>query len=68
MTEPVLIHHGTADDTCPLEWSRETLAALHQADVDAELVEWEGEPHAFEARWTDSIEQTAEFFATHLDG
>lgn len=68
VTEPVLIHHGTADDTCPLEWSRETLAAMHQADVDAELVEWEGEPHAFEARWTDSIEQTAEFFATHLDG
>lgn len=24
VTEPVLIHHGTADDTCPPRWSRET--------------------------------------------
>lgn len=67
ITEPVLIHHGTADDTCPLEWSHETLDALQAAGVDAELVEWEGEPHAFEAGWQDSIEQTAEFFAAHLD-
>jgi fermentation-respiration switch protein FrsA (DUF1100 family) len=28
ITEPVLIHHGTADESCPIEWSRETLAAL----------------------------------------
>ncbi len=68
ITEPVLIHHGTADDTCPLEWSHETMDALEAAGVDAELIEWEGEPHAFEAAWGDSIEQTAEFFAAHLDG
>jgi dipeptidyl aminopeptidase/acylaminoacyl peptidase len=68
ITEPVLIHHGTADDTCPLEWSHETVAAMVDAGVDAELVEWEGEPHAFEARWQDSIEQTVEFFDSHLGG
>jgi dipeptidyl aminopeptidase/acylaminoacyl peptidase len=68
ITEPVLIHHGTADDTCPLEWSHETLDALEAAGVDAELIEWDGEPHAFEAAWVESIERTAEFFEAHLDG
>ena len=27
ITEPVLIHHGTLDDTCPIRWSRETTPA-----------------------------------------
>lgn len=68
ITEPVLIHHGTADDTCPLEWSHETLDALKDAGVDAELIEWDGEPHAFEAAWGESIELTAEFFEARFDG
>ena len=68
ITEPILIHHGTADDTCPIEWSHETLDALEAAGVDAELIEWEGEPHAFEAAWGESIERTAEFFHAHLAG
>lgn len=68
ITEPILIHHGTADDTCPLEWSHETLDALEAAGIDAELIEYEGEPHAFEAAWGRSIERTAEFFEAHLDG
>jgi dipeptidyl aminopeptidase/acylaminoacyl peptidase len=36
VTEPVLIRHGTADDTCPLEWSQATLDALQSAGVDAD--------------------------------
>ena len=28
ITEPLLIHHGTADEDCPIAWSRETVAAL----------------------------------------
>src|SRR3546814_19903827 len=28
VSEPVMIHHGTADDSCPLAWSEETVAAL----------------------------------------
>jgi dipeptidyl aminopeptidase/acylaminoacyl peptidase len=67
ITEPVLIHHGTADDTCPIEWSYVTLDALNDAGVDAELIEHDGEAHTFEAGWQASIEQTVEFFDGHLD-
>lgn len=66
VTEPVLIHHGTADDTCPPQWAHDTDAALRAAGKDVTLQLYEGEPHAFEGDWQLSIERTAAFFAQHL--
>lgn len=68
ITEPVLIHHGTADDTCPIKWSRTTVEALTSAGVNAELVVYDGEAHTFNAQWQTSIERTERFFAEHLNG
>jgi dipeptidyl aminopeptidase/acylaminoacyl peptidase len=68
ITEPILILHGTADDTTPIEWTHETMEALGDAGVDAELIEYDGEPHAFEAAWPESIERAADFFGAHLGG
>jgi uncharacterized protein len=68
ITEPILIHHGTADQSCPLEWSQRTLTALQQAGKSAELLTYEGEPHAFEAAWRASMERTVAFFQQHLKG
>ena len=31
ITEPVLIHHGTDDESCPIRWSRTTQRLLEQA-------------------------------------
>lgn len=66
VTEPVLMFHGTADESCPIEWSHETHDALTAAGVQADLVVYEGERHAFGPRWQDSIERTSDFFAMHL--
>jgi dipeptidyl aminopeptidase/acylaminoacyl peptidase len=67
VTEPILMFHGTADESCPIEWSHETLDALQNAGVDAELVVYEGEQHAFGPRWQESIEHTRAFFDAHLE-
>ena len=32
ISEPLLIHHGTADESCPIRWSRATLRALQRSD------------------------------------
>ena len=66
VTEPVLIHHGTADDTCPIRWSRATLGALQAAGADARLVTYDGEQHAFGPQWPLSMRRTVAFFKQHL--
>lgn len=66
VTKPVLLHHGTADDTCPINWSRATLRALQDAGKQARLITYEGEGHTMYAQWQRSIEATTAFFDRHL--
>jgi dipeptidyl aminopeptidase/acylaminoacyl peptidase len=66
VAEPVLIFHGGRDTTCPIAWSRATHRALLRAGVDATLVEYPGEGHAFAARWRDSIRESVRFFNRNL--
>lgn len=67
ISEPILIHHGTADATCPPAWSRTTQRLLTRAGVDSELVTYPGEDHAFYARWEDSIRLTVRFLRRQLE-
>lgn len=66
VTEPVLIHHGTLDDSCPIRWSRETHQALRRAGVDSTLEVYQGEGHAFGPQFYDSMERTGRFLQRHL--
>ncbi|RYP83549.1 alpha/beta fold hydrolase [Nocardioides guangzhouensis] len=66
ITEPLLIHHGTSDDSCPIAWSRTTQDLLRQDGVRSRLVVYEGEEHAFVPRWEDSIRTTVAFLRRQL--
>lgn len=44
---PVLIHHGTADDVCPVRWSRRTAEALRRDGAGAQLRVYRGQGHRF---------------------
>jgi dipeptidyl aminopeptidase/acylaminoacyl peptidase len=66
ITEPLLIHHGTADESCPIRWSRQSKTALDRAGADARLVVYPGEPHAFVAAWPASMGRTVRFFEWNL--
>jgi dienelactone hydrolase len=63
---PVLIHHGTADDTCPLWWSRETHRLLTRAGADSRLELYDGEGHAFGPQFPASMRATVAFLRRHL--
>jgi dipeptidyl aminopeptidase/acylaminoacyl peptidase len=63
---PVLVHHGTADETCPIRWADATVRALEDADVDVTYHRYPGEGHAFSAAWARSMERTVAFFRQHL--
>jgi dipeptidyl aminopeptidase/acylaminoacyl peptidase len=66
ITEPVLIHHGTLDDSCPIAWSRTTQRLLQRAGVDSRLEVYEGEQHAFGPQWPLSMERTVRFLRRQL--
>ena len=66
VTEPVLMHHGTQDTTCPPRWARHTAREMEQAGVDVTLEWYEGEGHTFEAAFDRSMQRTVEFLQRHL--
>lgn len=66
VTEPLLVLHGTEDDTCPIAWSRDTVKALEAVGAEVTLKEYDGEGHRFEGQFDDSIKRTADFFADQL--
>ena len=66
VTEPVLLHHGTADDTCPPRWSRETARLMRAAGVDVTLQTYPGEGHAFGPQFDLSMQRTDRFLRRHL--
>lgn len=66
ITEPLLIHHGTSDDTCPIRWTRTTYAALQAEGKDARLAVYPGEEHAFGPQWPLSMRRTVAFLDRRL--
>jgi dipeptidyl aminopeptidase/acylaminoacyl peptidase len=67
ITEPLLIHHGTADEDCPLAWSRESVAALKAKGKDVELRVYPGGRHTLTSpQWDTSIRRTEAFLEQHL--
>jgi len=68
ITEPVLIHHGTLDESCPIAWSHTTQRLLRRAGVDSRLEVYRGEQHAFGPQWPLSMERTVRFLRHKLRG
>ena len=63
---PVLIHHGTADESCELEWSQRYEQALKKADKNVTLYVYDGEPHEFAVAWSAVMKRSLDFFNTNL--
>jgi dipeptidyl aminopeptidase/acylaminoacyl peptidase len=66
ITEPVLMFHGTRDESCPIDWARTTRDALVDAGVDARLVEYRGARHYMYGEWADSMRRSLAFLDRHL--
>jgi dipeptidyl aminopeptidase/acylaminoacyl peptidase len=66
ITDPILIHHGTADESCPIEWSEETVAALKKAGKKVAYYVYEGQRHTFTSQWPLSIRRTEAFLDENL--
>lgn len=68
ITEPVLMLHGTADESCPIRWARDTYRGLRAAGVDATLIEYPGAPHYMYGEWAGSMRTALAFLDEHVAG
>lgn len=63
---PVQIHHGTADDSVPLEWSQKLEKKLIDSKKEVQLYVYENQPHEFTTSWSEVMSRTLEFFNSNL--
>ena len=66
VSSPVLIHHGTADDSVPLKWSERAAQELTAQGKDVTLHVYPGEPHEFIHAWGQVMQRTTAFFDEHV--
>ncbi len=64
---PIQLHHGTADDSVPVELSQELETALEAANKEVELYEYPGGDHNLGSPdFTPAMNRTVEFFEQYL--
>ena len=64
---PILIHHGTADESVPFEWSIPFRERLDEAGTDYRFYEYPGEDHNISASFYRVMDRDMEFFRTLMD-
>ncbi len=63
---PVQLHHGTADSSVPVDWSRSLAGYFKERGKKIELFIYPGESHEFIHQWPSVMRRTADFFGIHL--
>ncbi|MFH1386232.1 MAG: alpha/beta fold hydrolase [bacterium] len=63
---PILIEHGTADESVPITWSEKLKQALKYKKKKVALDEYPGERHEFGRAWPAAMRRTVKFFDQYL--
>lgn len=64
--DPIMIHHGTNDESCKVAWSERAASQMKALNKDLTLHIYEGEQHAFGPQWELSMQRSVEFFQQNL--
>jgi dipeptidyl aminopeptidase/acylaminoacyl peptidase len=65
---PVQLHHGTEDESVPLEFSEILYAQLLEVGQPAELYTYEGDNHNISNSFSQAMRRTIEFYDRYLKG
>ena len=68
LSGPLQLHHGTADESVPVEYSEELHARLSEAGKTAELFLYENDNHNLSNNLTMALQRSLQFFDTHVKG
>lgn len=63
---PIIVHHGTRDDSVPIEWSDRLVKALSEEGKSVTYYKYPGEKHEFINQWPLFMERNVEFFDAYL--
>lgn len=63
---PVVLHHGTADDDVPYEWSERLSNELKKAGKDITFYTYEAGSHEFINEWPLFMQRNTDFFDEYL--
>jgi dipeptidyl aminopeptidase/acylaminoacyl peptidase len=63
---PIQLHHGTADESVPLEFSEILYQQMQQAGQTVELYTYEGDNHNLSNFFTTAMNRTIDFFDLYL--
>jgi dipeptidyl aminopeptidase/acylaminoacyl peptidase len=66
VVSPIMVHHGTRDQSVPIEWSNDTVDFLEKAGQEVTYHIYENEPHEFATAWPLVMRRTTEFFDQYL--
>lgn len=63
---PILLHHGTADESVPIEWSNRLDQALRTHNKTITYYTYNDQPHEFTSDWSLVMRRTLDFFNSTL--
>jgi len=66
LSGPLQLHHGTADETVPLEFSKTLYAEVLAAGKTVEFYTYEGDNHNISIHFNAAMTRTIEFFDRYL--
>ena len=66
ISDPVMVHHGTADESVPIAWSEKLVKELKKRNKVIEFYTYKGEKHEFIGQWGIAMKRTVEFFDSYL--
>lgn len=67
ISDPIMIHHGTLDESCKIDWSKRVNDQLLNLNKDVTFHIYEGEAHAFGPMWELSMERSVDFLNKNLN-
>jgi dipeptidyl aminopeptidase/acylaminoacyl peptidase len=68
LSGPVQLHHGTQDESVPLEFSEILYEQLQETGKEAELYVYEGDNHNLSGFFSQAMLRTIEFYDLYLKG
>ncbi|GAB4427199.1 MAG: prolyl oligopeptidase family serine peptidase [Anaerolineae bacterium] len=68
LSGPIQLHHGTADDSVPAEFSETVAAQMEEAGLPVELYIYDGDNHNLSVNFSTAMQRSIEFFDAHVKG